>query len=671
MAKELKIIIGADGAPLTKTLTELKHDLASFKKDIETARDPGLITNLNKKIAETEKNMKILRSAGLNAFSGLKPGANQAAAALTDVSRVAQDLPFGLVGIQNNLNPLIDSFARLKQESGSGREAFRLLAGSLIGPAGIGLAVAAVSTAFTIAQNGISGFNRKTKEAKDDLDEFLKSLKSTKQIHDEATGSVEDEITKVNALRDAILDVTSSNKDRQRALEDLKAINKDYFGDLTLEESALSKLTTATDNYTQALIAQATAKGFADEISKVSVEINKQKTILSDLQKEFDRVGKVTKEDILAASRYGAAYQDVQKIVDKGAIEDKLNAQKDVVENLESNMFGLKEGYKQALAEGRKFISLDSGGKTKKEVDFLKQRIDALKQIVELERQGLDKDVILVTDASLELKNLEIQLIKRDGKKDGFTEDEIKRLIFLRFPEFDGENLVLSKPLNIIASFKVQSVADTITKIDAAGDDLSEGITRMYDRIVKQGEKDGAKARKDLQKPANQLASAFESVVEGSFENVGESIADALSGDFNPAKAAVTLIGNALEQMGRAMIAFGVATKAFQELIKNSIFSNPFVAIGAGVAAIAVGKLLKQQLINSAPRLAEGGFATRPTIAMVGEAGPEVIAPLSKFRDMIGQGSGLIPELVETKVRGGDMYQVWKYHHARNNRLNP
>ena len=33
--------------------------------------------------------------------------------------------------------------------------------------------------------------------------------------------------------------------------------------------------------------------------------------------------------------------------------------------------------------------------------------------------------------------------------------------------------------------------------------------------------------------------------------------------------------------------------------------------------------------LNTIPRLAEGGIVTEPTIAMIGEAGPEAVVPLS------------------------------------------
>jgi hypothetical protein len=43
--------------------------------------------------------------------------------------------------------------------------------------------------------------------------------------------------------------------------------------------------------------------------------------------------------------------------------------------------------------------------------------------------------------------------------------------------------------------------------------------------------------------------------------------------------------------------------------------------------------------LDTIPLLAEGGIVNRPTLAMIGEAGPEAVVPLSK---MGGMGSGSI-----------------------------
>jgi hypothetical protein len=49
------------------------------------------------------------------------------------------------------------------------------------------------------------------------------------------------------------------------------------------------------------------------------------------------------------------------------------------------------------------------------------------------------------------------------------------------------------------------------------------------------------------------------------------------------------------------------------------------------------------------PRLAEGGIVTGPTIAMIGEAGPEAVIPLNR-----AGGMGLGGNTITVNVNGGD-----------------
>lgn len=62
---QLKAIIGADGKPLQKTLAELKEDIKSFKKELDSAKDPAYISKLNRNLKEAQTNIK-----NLEAYSG-------------------------------------------------------------------------------------------------------------------------------------------------------------------------------------------------------------------------------------------------------------------------------------------------------------------------------------------------------------------------------------------------------------------------------------------------------------------------------------------------------------------------------------------------------------------------------------------------------------------------
>jgi hypothetical protein len=83
------------GAPLKK----LDDDLKSAKDKLKKFSDEAA-------------------KAGDKIGGATAKGADQAAFALTNLGRVAQDAPFGFIGIQNNLNPLLESFQRLKKRLG-------------------------------------------------------------------------------------------------------------------------------------------------------------------------------------------------------------------------------------------------------------------------------------------------------------------------------------------------------------------------------------------------------------------------------------------------------------------------------------------------------------------------------------------------------------------------
>lgn len=63
----------------------------------------------------------------------------------------------------------------------------------------------------------------------------------------------------------------------------------------------------------------------------------------------------------------------------------------------------------------------------------------------------------------------------------------------------------------------------------------------------------------------------------------------------------------------------------------NAVLDGVKAATG-GAIALKIGTIPNVNL----PRLAEGGFVDQPTTALIGEAGPEVVAPLSKLEQWLG-----------------------------------
>ena len=115
------------------------------------------------------------------------------------------------------------------------------------------------------------------------------------------------------------------------------------------------------------------------------------------------------------------------------------------------------------------------------------------------------------------------------------------------------------------------------------------------------------------------------------------------------------------------------AKKAFEALVAQLI---AMIAMRAILAAIGFGSLdaaagAASEGLLSMIGLADGGLATGPTVAMVGEgpgttmSNPEVIAPLDRLRSMIGDSGGGNVQVFGT-IKGADI--LLSSDRAKNNR---
>lgn len=175
---------------------------------------------------------------------------------------------------------------------------------------------------------------------------------------------------------------------------------------------------------------------------------------------------------------------------------------------------------------------------------------------------------------------------------------------------------------------------------------------------------------------ANELVQSVAASIRASLQDLATSLAeglgDALSGvSFDPGKALMEVLGKSLKSLGSALIAYATAMETFKESLK-AIFVSPWIAIGAGVAAIALG----QYFVNKAKepiKLANGGLAYGPTLAVVGDnrgaaSDPEVIAPLSKLRNYMGGQQLELVGGVAFELRGDVARAILDRENVRLNR---
>lgn len=113
------------------------------------------------------------------------------------------------------------------------------------------------------------------------------------------------------------------------------------------------------------------------------------------------------------------------------------------------------------------------------------------------------------------------------------------------------------------------------------------------------------------------------------------------------------------------VIANKLATASFTELAAAQYMAAhahiPFAGFGIGAGFTA--SMLAAVAAAGIPALAEGGIASGPTLALVGEYGgasgnPEVIAPLDKLRKMLAPAGGVDLRNVEFKIKGRTLVAI-------------
>jgi len=290
-------------------------------------------------LQQVEQRMRLTVAAGqsfgkgidksVQSLSKLPGSSNQATQSLINLSRVAQDAPYGFIGIANNINPLLESFQLLKASTGTTGGAMQALKSALIGPAGVGLAVGVVSSLLVVFGDRLFGSSKRTKELKEEAERLQKVLSEVSKTKTDVTitggANAAEEIAKASALVKIIGDQTNSYKTRNAALVQLQGINKNYFGDLDIEKTSVSQLTKLVNEYSNALIAQETIKLLGGDIAKLYVEqgkaLNKYNADLKELAKAEQELRKAQSDQEVDRNgnviyTYGAKVLAAQKKVD-------------------------------------------------------------------------------------------------------------------------------------------------------------------------------------------------------------------------------------------------------------------------------------------------------------------------------------------------------------------
>jgi hypothetical protein len=303
--------------------------------------------------------------------------------ALTSLSLALQDLPFGFIGIQNNLPGIIKGFQDMGEEAKNGASVLSQLKGALIGPAGLYLAFSAVTaivTKITLEYGSLGAaldalFTKQTKfnevivRAGESLKEYNKAIITNNEISGQASASQNGQALAARALLATVLDLTKTEAERKKALDGLKKLDEERFKNFDIEKGKIDGLKQAVEGYTRALIAQSVANKFVDQVSNTSVELEKQRNALQELYDQLDLLEKTypnlakeaknyRKELIESQGRLGAGMVEPAKgVLDYIATFKKIGEQEGVIKGLVKQLEDLNAATLKAVQSASKLAS--------------------------------------------------------------------------------------------------------------------------------------------------------------------------------------------------------------------------------------------------------------------------------------------------------------------------
>ena len=552
---KLSVEIGADISDFQKKIQEVEFDIKELSKVKLDRLKLGLdTTEINAQIKDAKNNLTQLKTAVKDtgqSFASAVPKVANAGNTLTQFSRIAQDAPYGIIGIGNNITATAESFTYLKQQTGSTSGALKALGSSIMGTGGILLGVSLLTTGMTLlAQSGLS-VGDVIDKITGNFDEFGAALK---KANEEAVKNSAAEISGMNALVSTAKDVNLSMNDRLLAVNELQKTYPGYFGNLSKEQILNGNVATAVQGVTDALIAKAKAQAYTGELVKLSQEEFKLE------EKKF------------------------QLLADKAKLEQSSNAKNAVA----LTAYGKNQDYvvNAAIRNTRAIQDLDS--QLSQNALELAKNAEAQAKWTSRINENVAASIKLKTEVGKPVKTFNTPQVT------GVTNAIIPAPLFdvKGIATFNGQVDAFGNKIKELPGV----IKSTLVQIPK---EISEATILMMEALLEFN---------------NAATEIINTSIADTFAGLGSAIGSALAtgGDVLSAvgKTLLSSLGAILTNMGQMAIQIGVGLLGIKAALKSL---NPAVAIAAGVALIALGSFFSTRSSSIAGGIGGGTGASGGT----------------------------------------------------------
>lgn len=364
----------------------------------------------------------------------------------------------------------------------------------------------------------------------------------------------------------------------------------------------------------------------------------------------------------------------------KNVVKGIFNAIRTIVVNVISNVSNAIAGFLKLIGADSLGNSLEGWAKGLKPVKEQTEQVAVKVEEVAAKVENYTKKVVENTDALDKNKKKQVDYRKELDNalaSWGIYEAQVK-VLNTTYQELDKTAKAAKATQEEFQTIMSRQWADkALLNFEKIGDSAFKGsnITKLSNGLNMPIELNPVLNNWKFEKVVSNLKSmAFElakSFNEGFNEIINTSIADSIaeiaasiggalaSGDNllkSVGSAMLGTLGGVLTELGKMAIQTGIGIKAIQLALKSL---NPYVAIAAGVALVALGSAFK----SGASSLANGGAGNANSSAYTGSS--------QSIQNAFPRGSYYNNEKqeVEFKLRNGELKGAIKWGNNRNNRL--
>lgn len=554
---------------------------------------------------------------GQAAMQGLQQSSGRANQVLLDFSRVVQDAPFGIIGIANNIDPLVQSFGRLRAEGGSLTSVLSVLGG--VG--GVGLLISGVTSLAIVMPSLISYFSKLSSVAKETASSVDAAAKAVR-------------LTRLGQPQGLVFTNSADVKAEQARLR--PELEKQFKSYQDLQRQTLEKGLSRAGLQGQVFVTPA-------EIERTKEELDllvKTTALKEGVIAVSGRVSKISEKDLaalreqgkaleLVGSRYNSLIKELEEFEDK---EQKV-AKKRKERKVEESAFNDFE--RQLLSVENQFEAfrtkaiLDPFDQKRAEIELAAKRLKEARDLLAGEvSKAIEANAEDKTIGQVERGRRRVVLEGRRSDLTGITDSDIDAATAGRREEIfleetgkrvgDAFDELNKRTAEELRQFR-ESVAGQILEGAAGG--LEGGIQSVIGGVLGQGRDNPAQQRLQEIDFRKQIAALREDE-DLSAEERRLRISEIEREQLEYAKAQAADVGSILlrgaESFGASLLS--AVTQALAKFAVSELFKFLGSVIpGAGFLG-AIGSIAAR---------ADGGSIGAGKPYLVGERGAELIVPKS------------------------------------------